>query len=152
MNAYAQKAYNAYQKTEVMTITPGELVAKLLVAAESAISKGMDAMEQGKIATKGEQFSRAIAILGELQASLDFDQGGEIAENLNAIYDFCIREILTGNLKNDPARIEAALSTLSPVTDAWMTLKNSSIQDKGQPEMAPKAKTGGDANRLQAAL
>jgi flagellar protein FliS len=156
MNAYARQAYNAYQKTEVFSVSPGELIAKLLVAAEAAVKKGLDAMRQGEVAKKGEQFGRAIAILGELQSSLDFEKGGDVAQNLNSIYDYCIREILFGNMKNDPARIETVLKTLEPIIDAWMAIKSEPRPQEGEPEAveeAPqKALDQPEDKRLQAAL
>ncbi len=154
MNAYAKQAYNAYQKTDVLSVSPGELIAKLLVGAEGAVKKGLDAMRQGRTAEKGEQFGRAIAILGELQASLDFEKGGDVAANLNAIYEYCIREILFGNMKNDPDKIESVLKTLEPIVDAWMVIKSERAGQDGADGdgETPQKLLQGQERRIHAAL
>ncbi len=119
MYSNTKSAYFKYQKNDVLSLSKAEVVDRLLKALLTNIEKACVAMESGQIAKKGEAISRAIAIAGELQASLNFEEGGEIAENLNSLYDYIIRELLFANLKNDIERIKKLQDVVIPIIEAW---------------------------------
>ena len=119
MYSNVKKGYFKYQKTDVMSLSSAEIIDRLLKAMCSDIDRAAEAMEKGDIARRGERISRAIAIAGELQASLNFKDGGEIAERLNLLYDYVIRELFYANLKNDKKRLENAKAAILPIVEAW---------------------------------
>ncbi len=119
MYSNVKKGYFKYQQTDVMSLSSVEITDRLLKAMYSDIERAAEAMEKGGIADKGERITRAIAIAGELQASLNFKEGGEIAERLNLLYDYVIRELLFANLKNEKKRLENAKSAILPIIEAW---------------------------------
>ncbi len=119
MYSNGKKGYFKYQQTDVLTLSSVEIIDRLLKAMCSDIERAAGAMERGDMASKGERITRAIAIAGELQASLNFEDGGEIAEKLNALYDYMIRELLMANLKNDKKRLEGVKAVLMPIIEAW---------------------------------
>jgi len=114
----------------------------------SDMERAAEAMEKGEIAAKGERITRAIAIAGELQASLNFKEGGEIAERLNLLYDYVIRELLFANLKNDKKRLENVKSAILPIIEAWQEVV---IQNKPQVTDSLAGESTG-ARQLQTAL
>jgi flagellin-specific chaperone FliS len=87
-------------------------------------------MQQEKIAArKGEAISKAIDIIGNgLKVSLDLEQGGELAERLDALYDYLVLRLLRANLDNDLRALEEVAALLEEVHGAWR-------------EIAPKAAT-----------
>ncbi len=122
MNAYARCAFDAYKKNEIMTLSPVGIISRLYSALLSTLEEARSAVNNGCIAAKGEAIIKAVAILGELQASLNMEEGGEIAINLFNLYDYMIWELTKANLKNDVSKIEEAISLVQPLLDAWSQL------------------------------
>ena len=81
-------------------------------------------MQRRDISGKGESISRATKIIIGLQGSLDFDQGGELARNLNDLYDYCTRRLLKASLRNDITVLHEVRDLLSEVNSAWEMLPN----------------------------
>jgi flagellar protein FliS len=69
------------------------------------------------------------SVITELEASLDFEQGGEIAKNLFALYTWFNQELLSANIKQDLKRVETVRSQISELREAWaeMLSKNAAI-------------------------
>jgi flagellar protein FliS len=115
----------AYRETRVKTASPGQLVVMLydeaIKQADTAIGLfGADAKP------KPEHIERINAALGkvqdvitELMASLDFDAGGEIAQDLFALYVWFGRELLEANISKDPGRIASVRKMLAELRGAW---------------------------------
>ena len=77
-------------------------------------------MNQGDIAGKGLALSKAINIIDNgLKSGLDHQQGGEIADNLAALYDYMKRRLMQANLHNDEAAIVEVVKLLENIADAW---------------------------------
>ena len=119
MYANATAGYQKYQQTDFLNLTPAEIVDRLFKGLYSCIDDAAEAMKENLTARKGEKISRAIAIAGELQASLDMKKGGEIAESLYRLYDFVIRELLMANLENSVDRLETVKTIIRPVMEGW---------------------------------
>ena len=91
--------------TSVMSATPHRLIALLFEGAEQQLLAADTALAAGNLAAKGEAITRTIRIVDEgLKAALD-PRGGEIAENLSALYDYILRRLLELGCRNDRAII-----------------------------------------------
>jgi flagellar protein FliS len=67
--------------------------------------------------------SKAVAILEEgLRSSLDKEVGGELAENLDALYEYCSNTLIEANLSNQPDKLDEVVKLLAPIRDAWETI------------------------------
>lgn len=115
---------SAYQKVEqdiaVESSNPHQLIMLLFQAAEKAISLAKIHMESGNIAEKGLAISRAIDIINlGLKASLDLEAGGEIAQNLAALYDYMVRRLISANIKNQVAILDEVAVLLNDISSAW---------------------------------
>lgn len=117
------KAMKQYQKVGISSglenATPHRLVKMLLDGALDKIATAKGALEHNEIARKGEYIGWAISILGGLRASLDLDAGGEIAANLDALYEYMSRRLAEANLDNDPAILDEVQSLLNEIKSAW---------------------------------
>jgi flagellar protein FliS len=103
-------------ETSVNSASPYELVALLFQGARRAIRMGRVHMQNGNIPLKGKSISHAIAIVGGgLQQGLNLEQGGDLAERLNALYE--------ANLKNDPALLDEIDGLLATIEDGWNGIK-----------------------------
>lgn len=116
-------ALNEYQQVgahgAVQGASPYRLVQMLLQGAADRVASARGRMQRGDVAGKGEQCSRAIRILDELRDSLNMEAGGEIAANLDRLYEYMSRRIVEGNLRDDPAALDEVLRLLGEIRSAW---------------------------------
>ena len=82
-----------------------------------AIAKGH--MERNDIPQKGGNISWAISIIDGLRASLNVDDGGEIAQNLDDLYDYMTRRLARANIENNPDLLDEVASLVRSVKGAW---------------------------------
>lgn len=117
------QAYNRVAvDTSVMAADPHRLIALLYQGVETQLLKADAALAAGDLAGKGEAITRAIRIIDEgLKASLD-PRGGEIAENLGALYDYMLRRLLDATCANDRSIIAEIRTLLDEVADAWANI------------------------------
>ena len=82
------------------------------------------------------QFSRALMILYGLQSSLNFDEGGEIAENLFRLYEYARQQMLTTSREGQTAGTLTAIEAIESICDAWRQIdgSNGSGADKAPAE------------------
>lgn len=70
-----------------------------------------------------ESFEKAIDLIESgLRASLNFEQGGEIAQNLNGLYTWAVGQILLARLRKDSAVLVQVIKVLEPLAQAWREL------------------------------
>lgn len=149
MHGYGANGYAAYQRTDVLSLTPVEIVSRLFTALTRAIEQAKDAMEKGRIALKGERIGRALSLVGELQASLNLEEGGEIARNLYALYTYITMELTYANLKNDRQGIENAERSIAPIAEAWRRLSET---ERRHECFFPQEASASDIRQVQIAL
>lgn len=117
----AAKAYGEVAvQSGIAASSPHKLIDMLFDGLIDSINKGRGAMARGEVEEKGKALGKAARILEEgLKAGLNLEQGGELADNLRNIYDFCIVELTTANLKNDENKLEDVLKIIEPIANAW---------------------------------
>lgn len=111
-------ATNSYQAQSVATAGPAQLVTMLYDRVLVATGRVRQA-EAGAVETVHVELQRAQDILVELQLALDHEQGGQIAQNLYALYDFCLDRLRTANLQKDPSQLDAVDDVIRGLRDAW---------------------------------
>ena len=72
---------------------------------------------------KSNSFSKSLTAIYILQSSLNFDKGGEIAENLYRIYEFAKNGIMNGFTKRDSKVIYDAIPPIDEILDGWNQIK-----------------------------
>lgn len=124
----SSRSASVYKKASVQASVdmadPHQLVVLLFDALQRHISMAKLAIQNKDIPGKCSQISNAIRILDEgLKAPLDLDQGGEIASNLFALYDYCITRLVLANSRNDLAALQEVADLIEPVADSWKQIK-----------------------------
>jgi flagellar protein FliS len=119
MNAYAKNARAAYVKNDLVNLSREEIVVKLYQTLRMRMQAAIEEINEGNVGKKAEHLSRALAIVLELQSSLDMEQGGEIAVNLNDLYGYLVSDLMMANLKNDAQKIADGLKVVEPLLEAW---------------------------------
>ncbi|WP_043310577.1 flagellar export chaperone FliS [Pseudomonas sp. ML96] len=121
MNAMA--ALKQYQtvntQAQVSDASPHRLIQMLMEGGLSRLAQAKGAMLHGQQATKGELISKAIGIIGGLRESLDLRQGGEVAANLDRLYEYMVSRLLEANIGNDVALIDEVSGLLRNVKSGW---------------------------------
>ncbi len=85
-------------------------------------------MERGDLVVKGEQIGKAVRIVEEgLKAGLD-PAGGEMAQNLRALYAYSVRRLTEANLRNDPSALAEVATLIEPVAQAWQDIRGQALQ------------------------
>lgn len=111
-----------YLETAVETASPARLIVMLYDGAIRFINEANYAMRQRDYETQNYKLQRAQKILAELISSLDFEKGGEIAENLFRLYTYMYNQLVEANIQDAPERLEHVVVLLSELREAWDTI------------------------------
>jgi flagellar protein FliS len=133
-----QTGTNAYAKigieTGVLAASPHKLIVMLFDGARIALNDALAGMQSGDIAIKGKSLSKAITIIdGGLRAALDKKAGGEIAEGLDALYEYMSNRLLIANVHNDASIIEEVQRLLTELRDAWNAIADTPAANGSRP-------------------
>ena len=112
--------------TGVTEADPHQLVQMLLDGALGKIAAAKGMMSRSEMAQKGEAIGQAISIIGGLRSSLDMSAGGEIAANLENLYEYSERRLVESNLNNDTGILDEVASLLREVKAAWESIPQES--------------------------
>ena len=121
MNKFA--ALKQYQsvgiQSQVSEASPHRLIQMLMEGAVSSIAQARGALERQQIALKGQAISKAVSIVGGLQAALNLEEGGEIAANLNRLYSYISSRLLEAGAQNNLALLDEAAKLLGEIKSGW---------------------------------
>lgn len=122
-HANIQSVLNEYKQVGVQNnvtdASPHRLVQMLMEGALERISTAKGHMQRNRFAEKSRFISSAISIIDGLRSSLDFEKGGEIAANLEALYDYMNRRLLEANVSNNTDFLDEVHSLLSEIKSGW---------------------------------
>jgi flagellar protein FliS len=102
-----------------------ELVLRMLDGAQDRIASARGHMQREETASKGEAIGKAIGIIDGLRASLDIEKGGEIAANLDALYDYMNRRLVEANAANRVELLDEVAHLLGEIRTAWQGVMKS---------------------------
>jgi len=115
----ALQQYHHADLAEISEADPHRLIQMLLEGALQRIAIARGAMQQGDVVVKGERLSSALAIIEGLRIHLDRDRGGEIAANLEALYDYMQQRLLQANLRNDIEILDEVAGLIRQIKAGW---------------------------------
>ena len=119
----AQNRISQYRQVGVQTgveaASPHKLIKLLIDGAIEKVQLARGCLERNEIQRKCETVSWAMQIIDGLRGSLDMRAGGEIAANLDALYDYMLRRLLEANLHNDAAAFDEVVKLLNELRAGW---------------------------------
>jgi flagellar protein FliS len=120
-------AIAAYRETRVKTASQGQLVVMLYDEAVKQLDMSLDLMgpdggqkpDPSKIQKINKSVLKTQAIISELQASLNFEAGGDIARNLFSLYAWFNQELVQSNINQDPKPMTSVRNMMNDLRGAW---------------------------------
>lgn len=124
MMAYRQNtALAQYQSNGVAgaigDATPHQLVQMLFAGALDRLAQAKGGVMRGDRAQKLQGIAKAVAIIEHLRLNLDLEGGGQIARNLQDLYDYMVRRLLKANVEDDARILDEVSGILRDVKSAW---------------------------------
>jgi flagellar protein FliS len=110
---------NRYLATDIATARPEQLVSRLLARA---LQSARDARTAPAGPERSRRLTRSLDILAELRNALDFAAGGEIAQNLDRLYEFAAQRLVNAGLPGAASEIDEALAAIEPIAEAYARL------------------------------
>lgn len=111
-----------YRQTAVGTQSRGRLIVMLYDGAIKFLKLAVRELDAGNYAAKGQYINRAQDIVQELNAVLDMETGGEVAQNLRGLYLFMSRQLSQANTKRDPQMIREVIALLEELNQGWKVI------------------------------
>lgn len=119
----AESAFGAYITTKnesaVTDATPHKLISLLLERISESVATASGAVKRGESGLAGEAIGKALNILESLRAFLNHEEGGEIAANLDDLYDYMGRRLLEASSDRNPETFLEVLELLSQIRQGW---------------------------------
>ena len=116
---------NTYQQVAahggVSAADPHKLILLLLDGAIQRVAQARGCSANGEKLDATMHLQRALAIVGELRASLDLSRG-EIAENLDALYDYIARQLRLAHVPSNRANLAEVSALLGEIRSAWASI------------------------------
>jgi len=117
------QALKQYAQINIQTgaenASPHRLIQMLMEGALSNILKAKNSMKADQPDEKGKHISAAISIIGGLRDSLDQKQGGQIADNLDRLYEYMTQRLMQANINNDSVLLDEVYGLLAEIKQAW---------------------------------
>jgi len=116
---------HSYREATVRGASPVELTIRLYEQTIEDLRQAAIAIEQNDIERRSNCIKHALLVVGHLQSSLDFEKGGEVAENLNRFYDVLRGRLLAVQFRPSKRGIAQQITDLLAVRAAWIEVERS---------------------------
>jgi flagellar protein FliS len=126
MTAFAPRGIDRYRQNDIQSRSPLELVVMLYDGALRFTSDARDAIVRRDIRARQQHLSRAMAIVSELQSTLDMETGGEVAEHLDKLYGFVRDRLIDASVNQDLQPLDEARRVLTTLREGWLAISRAS--------------------------
>jgi flagellar secretion chaperone FliS len=125
---------NIYKETSIKTANRGQLLIMLYEAAIRNVKKASIALDNKDLPAKGMAIGKAHDIVNELLNTLDFEVGGDIARDLERLYNFIIEQLVKANMENSKDSLTSVEKILENLLSAWRV----AVEQMSNPKNSPK--------------
>ena len=138
----------SYRESAVRGAGPLRLVVLLYEQAIADLRRALAALDQGNIEARTRDINHALLVIGHLQASLDKDQGGQVAVNLDRFYTQLRTGLMKAQIQQSATLLEQQLSHLMLVHQAWCEVDRATTAATAPSPAQPQAEGGQPARTL----
>lgn len=151
---YGKNAHAAYQNVQVTTTDRGRLLLMMYEGAIKFLKQAKTGLEDNDMVKFCRFLSKGQAIIAELMNTLDFEKGGNIARDLDRLYDFMLFYLTEANLHRDPKRIGKVIGLIDTIYLAYKEIiENKKYMDSdAAPDQEETDKFGEAVRRVQISL
>ena len=96
-----------------------EGVLSHLATARGSMERIKDNRPLNDVIAKGNAMGKAVALIGQLNGTLDMQRGGQIAENLRALYEYMLNRLTLANATNDVRVVAEVAGLVAEVKSGW---------------------------------
>jgi flagellar protein FliS len=144
-------ASTAYRQLEVRGNDPVHLVVLLYDQLIRHLSAAAEAVSRADVVARTHEIDHAMAVVGHLQATLNLDQGREVAANLRRFYDALRDGLLTAQLQSSADLLRKHIGNVIMVREAWAEVERQGrstaralSNDRGTYPQSDDSPAGGD--------
>lgn len=117
-------AASLYKQNSVLTANKGKLVVMLYEGAMKFLKLAVRSIDLKNYEAKSKNITRAKNIIVELNTTLNMEEGGQISQNLRALYNFMLSQLSLANLKLDCQLINNVITLLDELNQGWRTVSD----------------------------
>lgn len=118
MYGNTSSAYKTYETNSITTASPKGLIMMLYDGAIKFCRLAEMAIDENNIERRNYNLKKAQDILIELRVTLNHD-AGELAKNLEILYEFMYNQLVQANTKNDQAQVVEIRTMMTELKDTW---------------------------------
>lgn len=115
MNAYT----NQYLESQVNSASPEQLLLMFYDGAIRFNAMAVQSITNEDIEKRNYYINKTTAIISELAATLDHNVGAVIADDLDALYNYMLKELMSANVNNDPEPLMRVDTMLRELRQTW---------------------------------
>lgn len=123
--------YKKYKETSVTSASREKLLLMMYEGAIKFTKKAILATEAKNIGDRGFNIGKAYDIILELNNTLNFEVGGQVAVNLEQLYMFMTDQLTKANISGDVSHLHNVLGILNTLYDGWVKAIES-LKQKGE--------------------
>ncbi|ANB03140.1 flagellar protein FliS [Ectothiorhodospira sp. BSL-9] len=138
--AAMHRGINQYQQVGAAGASfadPHRLIEMLFDGGIDRLAQARGAVHRGDRSAKIKFIGKAFDIIGGLRGGLDLDKGGDIAVNLDNLYEYMQRRLVSANARNDVEILDEVTQLLNEIREAWKAIP-------AEVRKNPTAHAGGD--------
>lgn len=148
---YSKLAHQQYTNVHISTVDRGRLLMMLYDGCIKFLKLSKAGLESKDIPKFARFLSKAQAIISELMITLDFEKGGEIARDLDRIYDFALFYLTEANIEKNPQKLQRVIEIIEVIADAYRQIiegpaksgeKTEGAEDSSQKGLEEAVKVG----------
>ena len=128
-------------ESEAAYASPHRLVQMLMEGALDKVATAKGCIERNDLEGKSRQITWAMSIINGLRTSLDLEAGGEIAVNLDDLYDYMVRRLIDASAQNDADALAEVIDLMLEIKGAWDAMPEA-VRNAGGAKFAPDQEAG----------
>ncbi len=119
-NVYAEVG----RRSQIEGASPHKLIEILLQNAVKHIKIARASFDSGEVELRGSSLVKVTEIVSYLRVSLDLDNGGEIAANLQGLYAYIEQQLVTAHADGNLSVVDHVSAILTDLLDTWVEMKD----------------------------